>query len=366
MTVGKAIYYLLSNYSDLTDIVSTRIYPEVAEQDAAMPFVIYTVVSNEPSDTQSSPSQLDIAQVDVVLFSTDYAESVDMGVAARAALDRVTGTYNGVNVQSCQYTSEVIDFEEYPRAYVITQSYDVRINRDEFEIAQGTPVTGANIIDLADTPSTYGTTGQALVMNAEGDALEWGETNLAIRVKTQDGATDVPSVNEIRVTNGTLTDEGNGVVSINTGAISDTSITLDDGSNVSYSAVGPMQFYSLRIPAISDWTIVSGIVAVQIQFVLNPNTITLSNITTGYRLTGSLTFYADLDSAGTVLFELRGNNGSVVGSAALNGAPGVNTQGVEIDKLLISETEVITARMISFGPPVSRAYIESATLTITT
>jgi hypothetical protein len=176
MTVGKAIYYLLSNYSDLTDIVSTRIYPEVAEQDAAMPFVIYTVVSNEPSDTQSSPSQLDIAQVDIVLFSTDYSQVVDMGVAARAALDRVTGTYNGVNVQSCQYTSEVIDFEEYPRAYVITQSYDVRINRDEFEIVQGTPVSGANIIDLADTPNDYGTTGQALVVNADGDGMEWGET----------------------------------------------------------------------------------------------------------------------------------------------------------------------------------------------
>ena len=188
MTVGKAIYYLLSNYSDLTDIVSTRIYPEVAEQDAAMPFVIYTVVSNEPSDTQSSPSQLDIAQVDIVLFSTDYAESVDMGVAARAALDRVTGTYNGVNVQSCQYTSEVIDFEEYPRAYVITQSYDVRINRDEFEIAQGTPVTGANIIDLADTPSDYGTTGQALVVNADGDGMEWGESG---------GASALPDLTDV-------------------------------------------------------------------------------------------------------------------------------------------------------------------------
>jgi hypothetical protein len=176
MTVGKAIYYLLSNYSDLTDIVSTRIYPEVAEQDAAMPFVIYTVVSNEPSDTQSSPSQLDIAQVDIVLFSTDYSQVVDMGVAARAALDRVTGTYNGVNVQSCQYTSEVIDFEEYPRAYVITQSYDVRINRDEFEIARAHRSAALNIIDLADTPGNYGTTGQALVVNADGDGMEWGET----------------------------------------------------------------------------------------------------------------------------------------------------------------------------------------------
>jgi hypothetical protein len=180
MTVGKAIYYLLSNYTDLTDIVSTRIFPEVAEQDSALPFVIYSVISNEPSDTHEGPSKLDIAQVDVVLYNTDYSELVDMGVYVRAALDRVTGTYNGVGVQSVQYTSEIIDFEDYSRAYVLTQSYDVRINRDGFEIAQGTPVTGANIIDLADTPSTYGTTGQALVMNAEGDALEWGDAASAL------------------------------------------------------------------------------------------------------------------------------------------------------------------------------------------
>jgi hypothetical protein len=180
MTVGKAIYYLLSNYTDLTDIVDTRIFPEVAEQDSALPFVIYSVISNEPSDTHEGPSKLDIAQVDVVMYNTDYSELVDMGVAVRAALDRVTGTYNGVGVQSVQYTSEIIDFEDYSRAYVLTQSYDVRINRDDFEIAQGTPVTGANIIDLADTPSDYGTEGQVLAMNAAGDAVEWTDAGGAI------------------------------------------------------------------------------------------------------------------------------------------------------------------------------------------
>jgi hypothetical protein len=180
MTVGKAIYYLLSNYTDLTDIVGTRIFPEVAEQDSALPFVIYSVISNEPSDTHEGPSKLDIAQVDVVMYNTDYSGLVDMGVAVRAALDRVTGTYNGVGVQSVQYTSEIIDFEDYSRAYVLTQSYDVRINRDGFEIAQGTPVTGANIIDLVDTPSAYGTEGQVLAMNAAGDAVEWTDAGGAI------------------------------------------------------------------------------------------------------------------------------------------------------------------------------------------
>ena len=190
MTVGKAIYYLLSNYTDLTDIVGTRIFPEVAEQDSALPFVIYTVVSNEPSDTHEGPSKLDIAQVDVVMYNTDYSELVDMGVYVRAALDRVTGTYNGVGVQSVQYTSEIIDFEDYSRAYVLTQSYDVRINRDGFEIAQGSPVTGAQLGDLADVTLTDPQDHEALVYDQ--DTATWingASTKIGIRVINQTGGT---------------------------------------------------------------------------------------------------------------------------------------------------------------------------------
>jgi hypothetical protein len=51
-----------------------------------------------------------------------------------------------------------------------------------------------------------------------------------LRVRTQDGTTDVQSVNEIRVTNGTLTDEGDGVVSIDTGSA--TIDALDDIGDV--------------------------------------------------------------------------------------------------------------------------------------
>jgi len=183
MTVGKAIYYLLSNYTDLTDIVGTRIFPEVAEQDSELPFVIYTVVSNEPSDTHEGPSKLDIAQVDVVMYNTDYSELVDMGVYVRAALDRVTGTYNGVGVQSVQYTSEIIDFEDYSRAYVLTQSYDVRINRDGFEIAQGSPVTGAQLADLVGVTLTDLQDHEALVYDE--DTATWingASTKIGIRV----------------------------------------------------------------------------------------------------------------------------------------------------------------------------------------
>ena len=174
MTVGKAIYYLLNASTDLEAIVGTRIFPEVAEQDSALPFVMYSIISNEPSDTHSGPSLLDVAQVDVIAYNTSYSGCIDMGVYIRAALDRVTGTYNGVNVQSCQYNSEVIDFDEYKRAYVITQSYDVRISRTAFEIAQGTPVTGArlgDLIDVADDVTSEAIDRHALVYDE--DSGEW-------------------------------------------------------------------------------------------------------------------------------------------------------------------------------------------------
>jgi len=166
MTVGKAIFYLLDNSTDLTAIVGTRIYPEVAQQDAPLPYVVYNISNNEPSDTKREPSKLDTANIEVNCYSTSYTEVIDMAVAVRAALDRVTGTYNGVNVQSIAYMNEVIDFDEGQRAYNVSSDYDVRISRTDFEIAQGTPVTGVNLGDLADVNTTGVTDGQVIAYDA--------------------------------------------------------------------------------------------------------------------------------------------------------------------------------------------------------
>ena len=140
MTVGKAIFYLLDNSTDLTAIVGTRIYPEVAQQDAPLPYVVYNISNNEPSDTKREPSKLDTANIEVNCYSTSYTEVIDMAVAVRAALDRVRGTYNGVNVQSIAYMNEVIDFDEGQRAYNVSSDYDARISRLDATIPSGEPV----------------------------------------------------------------------------------------------------------------------------------------------------------------------------------------------------------------------------------
>ena len=69
--------------------------------------------------------------------------------------------------------------------------------------------------------------------NAPIDGVEPGGTEVTyarrgvLRMLTIDGATDVPSVRTIKVTNGTLTDDGDGVVTLDTGGV-DTLAQLTD------------------------------------------------------------------------------------------------------------------------------------------
>ena len=169
MIVGKAIYHLLTNATAVTDIVGTRIYPEVAQQDGDLPYIVYNVSNNEPSDTKPEPSKLDTAEIEVNLYSSSYSQVIDMAVAVRAALDRVKGTYSGVNVQSIQYINEIIDFDEAQRAYNVTADYEVRISRTDFEIAQGSPITGVELGALSDVNVAGVTDNQILSYDAATD-----------------------------------------------------------------------------------------------------------------------------------------------------------------------------------------------------
>jgi hypothetical protein len=63
---GKAIYALLTASTDVTDLVGTRIFPDMATQKAAYPFVVYSVEATEPSDTKDGVSGLDIVEVSIM------------------------------------------------------------------------------------------------------------------------------------------------------------------------------------------------------------------------------------------------------------------------------------------------------------
>ena len=69
MTVGKAIYNILSNTTAVTDIVSTKIYPEIAPQNESQPYIVYSVVSNSPSNTKDDNGEIDEAAIEAVSYT---------------------------------------------------------------------------------------------------------------------------------------------------------------------------------------------------------------------------------------------------------------------------------------------------------
>jgi len=165
MNAGKAVYGILSANSGVTDIVGTRIFPEIAEQEAVTPFVIYQLQSVAPEDTHDGPSKLDEVRFEFLCYADSYNAAADLGVAVRAALDRVSGTYNGVHVESVQFNDVDVDIEYDPRRYSQVLKFTFRIKRDDVTIALGTPVTGAVLGDLSDVDVTGVTNGQLIAYN---------------------------------------------------------------------------------------------------------------------------------------------------------------------------------------------------------
>ena len=104
MKIGLAIYDILSNDSNVSALVSTRIYPNVAKQSSAFPFIVYQTTSTDPTDTKDGVSPLDVISFEVLCFSETYTQAVDLAEKVRNALDRNTGTHNTIITQGLSFT----------------------------------------------------------------------------------------------------------------------------------------------------------------------------------------------------------------------------------------------------------------------
>tara|TARA_R110002020_G_scaffold103935_1_gene243542 strand:+ start:469 stop:1656 length:1188 start_codon:yes stop_codon:yes gene_type:complete len=127
MKVGAAIYSMLKDDSAVAALVGTRIYPELAEEGAATPYVVYSVVSNTPVDTKES-APVDEAQLEVFSVADTYAAANDLADKVRAALARKgKKVYGTVTVQSVKYTNEVTEVSAERNMYISVQDYTARL-----------------------------------------------------------------------------------------------------------------------------------------------------------------------------------------------------------------------------------------------
>tara|TARA_R110002012_G_scaffold157768_2_gene319005 strand:- start:1854 stop:2249 length:396 start_codon:yes stop_codon:yes gene_type:complete len=125
--VGKAIYNILAGDSDVNSI-TTRISPLIIGQTLDLPAVVYSVTDTDPNDTKNGVSLLDKIGVEIDSIAEDYSTAEDLASKVRTALDRYSGTANGVKIQSVQFVNESDILEKVQNGlYTITQDYKFRV-----------------------------------------------------------------------------------------------------------------------------------------------------------------------------------------------------------------------------------------------
>ena len=106
MQIGKAIYNILANDSDVSTLVGTRIFPNVAPQTTQFPFIIYDITGVSPNDTKDGASTLDTNDVMISCYSETYSQASDLAQKIRIAMDRINqGDYGSETIQSSQFQS---------------------------------------------------------------------------------------------------------------------------------------------------------------------------------------------------------------------------------------------------------------------
>ena len=129
MNEGRAIWTILTHDEGVSAAVGARIYPQIAAQGAAFPFVVYVLQDNSPSDTKSGPSTLDEVRYDIVVAAETYAALSSLTERIRLVLDRYTGDIGGVEIDSIQFIDLDVDNDPATETYVSSSEYILRVKR---------------------------------------------------------------------------------------------------------------------------------------------------------------------------------------------------------------------------------------------
>lgn len=134
MIIGKVIYGILNSDSAYKAALGSdsdgaiKVYP-VGDppQGITRPYATYQVVGgNEEHDKDAHGISNPRFQLDQ--FATSHQEACDLDELAQAALDRYSGTVNGVEVQSIRALTPFNDFSDKSDAKRVYTDFTTRIN----------------------------------------------------------------------------------------------------------------------------------------------------------------------------------------------------------------------------------------------
>jgi hypothetical protein len=133
-----------------------RIYPLSRLEGGTIPAIVVQQIATDPADTHDSTSTMDTNTVQVTIIEDKPKDANALAVLVRAALDG----YGGNTIAEIRLTNQVTDVFEAIDLFTLTQTYDVRVIRDNVTVPQALADLGALYLDdvtdvIATAPLNY-------------------------------------------------------------------------------------------------------------------------------------------------------------------------------------------------------------------
>ena len=114
--------------SAVENLVGTRMYPTIAPQSAALPYITYQVISAFRQPTMLAPDNLPEKRIQIDAWGSTFSQAHAVAEAIRQAIDGFSGTMGsspGTEVQGVFADTERTMYEPEPELHRVSRDYRI-------------------------------------------------------------------------------------------------------------------------------------------------------------------------------------------------------------------------------------------------
>lgn len=125
--IGPVLKSVFTSDATLNSLFAGRIYPYLAAQGAAAPYVVYDVFRVDAQGSKDEDSHIDAVSVRLTVVATLYSTCQSGVEAMRTAFVRTSRTVAGINVQSCTFDTQRDIYSDSDEYFGVQADFTFRI-----------------------------------------------------------------------------------------------------------------------------------------------------------------------------------------------------------------------------------------------
>lgn len=128
---SKAIYGLLQSSSNITNVFGNRVFPVIAEEGTAVPFIVYIEREAEPIVTKDGTFARDHILLEVNIVAKTYNASREAAQPVLSLLGQTnSATYNSVTISKIIFQNRLLPvFDENANLWIEKHYYKVWVEK---------------------------------------------------------------------------------------------------------------------------------------------------------------------------------------------------------------------------------------------